>query len=75
VNKSSKNCKEKNCLKNLLDASDIDELSQQKTENASAPNQRHTHKKLLQDKKTKNKQAMLRQKDKQTSLNFIIYNL
>ncbi len=53
MNKSSKNCKEKNCLKNLLDASDIDELSQQKTENASAPNQRHTHKKPLQDKKNK----------------------
>lgn len=46
-----------------------------KKEKASAPNQRHTHKKPLREKKRKNKQAMLRQKDKQTSLNFIIYNL
>jgi hypothetical protein len=75
MNKSSTNCLEKNCLKKLLDANDIDELSQQKKENASAPNQRHTHKKPLREKKRKNKQAMLRQKDKQTSLNFIIYNL
>jgi hypothetical protein len=47
VNKSSTNCKEKNCLKKLLDANDIDELSQQKKEKASAPNQRHTHTKPL----------------------------
>ncbi len=49
-------------------------LHQKKEKKAIAPKQTHTHKKPLRDKK-KEKEAMLRQKDKQKSLNFIIYNL
>jgi hypothetical protein len=51
MNKSSTNCKEKNCLKKLLDANDIDELSQQKKKKKPVLPTRDTHTKNLCERK------------------------